>query len=79
MNDCTLDADVAAAAIATSDAWTSGFGIYPALETVARAGAYGDGAARRGAGRRIALAGMVLGAIGVAALIADAAVAIGHA
>ena len=34
MNDCALDA----AATGCTDAWTSGFGIYPALEAAAPAG-----------------------------------------
>ena len=34
MNDCALDA----AAAGCTDAWTSGFGIYPALEAAAPAG-----------------------------------------
>jgi hypothetical protein len=34
MNDCALDA----AATGVADAWTSGFGIYPALEAAAPAG-----------------------------------------
>ena len=34
MNDCALDA----AATGCADAWTSGFGIYPALEAAAPAG-----------------------------------------
>jgi hypothetical protein len=34
MNDCELDA----AATGCTDAWTSGFGIYPALEAAAPAG-----------------------------------------
>ena len=63
MNDCTLRAaDIGDIA----DAWASGFGIYPALETAsAPAGsAPGGPLARRGASRRLAAVGLVLGAIG---------------
>lgn len=79
MNDCTLHAaDIGDIA----DAWASGFGIYPALETAsAPAGSARGGpppASRRGASRRLAVAGLVLGAIGLCALIADVATVITH-
>ena len=81
MNDCTLDAaDIGDIAADIADAWASGFGIYPALETAsAPAGSVPGGpSARRGASRRLAVAGLVLGAIGLFALIADVAIVIAH-
>jgi hypothetical protein len=82
MNDCTLDAADIGDIGDIADAWASGFGIYPALETAsALGGSVHDGpspAARRGASRRLAVAGLVLGAIGLFALIADVATVIAH-
>ena len=81
MNDCTLHAAVADLGD-IADAWASGFGIYPALETVsAPAGAAREvptPAGRRGAARRLAVAGLMLAAIGLCALIADVATVITH-
>ena len=83
MNDCTLDAaDIGDIAADIADAWASGFGIYPALETASvPAGSARGGpppAAPRGMSRRLAVAGLVLGAIGLCALIADVATVIAH-
>ena len=81
MNDCTLHAAVTDLGD-IADAWASGFGIYPALETVsAPAGAAREvptPAGRRGAARRLAVAGLMLAAIGLCALIADVATVITH-
>jgi hypothetical protein len=79
MNDCALHAaDIGDIA----DAWASGFGIYPALETAAApAGSARGGpppAAPRGVPRRLAIAGLALGVIGLFALIADVATVIAH-
>ena len=83
MNDCMLHP--AATDIGDiADAWASGFGIYPALETAAAPAGSVSGvpspvpASRRGASRRFAVAGLVLGAIGLFALIADVATIISH-
>jgi hypothetical protein len=75
VNDCTLHAaDIGDIA----DAWASGFGIYPALETVSAPAAAARGGppptGRSGTSRRLAVAGLVLGAIGLCALIADIAI-----
>jgi hypothetical protein len=81
MNDCTLHA-TAADLGDIADAWASGFGIYPALETAsAPAGSARGGppsAARRGGSWRLAVAVLVLGAMGLCALIADVATVIAH-
>jgi hypothetical protein len=65
-----------------ADAWASGFGIYPALETVSAPASAAPGgpspAGRSGVSRRLALAGLVLGGIGLCALIADVATVIIH-
>jgi hypothetical protein len=77
MKDCTLHAATADMGD-LADAWASGFGIFPALETVsAPAGAARGGpppTGRSGASRRLAAVGLVLGAIGLCALIADIAI-----
>jgi hypothetical protein len=81
MNDCMLHAATTDAGD-IADAWASGFGIYPALETAAAPAGSVSGmpspASRRGASRRLAVAGLVLGAIGLFALIADVATIISH-